>query len=556
MTLTSRLLSAVAGLPPAQTRRVKVERDIPVPTPDGVVLLADRWYPDLPSGERAPILLARIPYGRPEFLGRIFAERGYQTVLVSCRGTFGSGGEWRPYFNERADGHAVLDWLAEQPWFAGNAGTFGASYFGLTQWAIASDAPRWLNAMAPGVTASNFRDGFYRGGSFTLENALVWLYDLEHQERSWPARRRAMMTARRRLAAAYSAVPLLDADLAAVSRRVAWYRDWLEHDAPDDPWWAPVDFGRGLDRAPPMSMVTGWYDLFLPDQLADFGALRRAGRQARLTVGPWRHAHPAAMGAMLRDTLDWADIHLRGRPSDRDTPVRVFVMGARRWVDLPDWPPPATPTRWHLQPGGGLATERSPDSAPDVYRYDPADPTPSVGGASLDVRNGGPKDNRSLLSRPDVLTYSSEALTADVTVIGEISARLHVRSSLEHTDFFVRLCDVAPKGRSTNLCDGIVRVRPGDPEKHADGSYELSIGIFPTANTFRRGHRIRLQVSSGAHPLYARNPGSGEPLGKATTLVPAEQEIFHDPDHPSALMLPVVPTVSGRPGRLRRVERV
>jgi len=167
------------------------------------------------------------------------------------------------------------------------------------------------------------------------------------------------------------------------------------------------------------------------------------------------------------------------------------------------------------------------------------DPTPGVGGASLDARKAGPKDQHRRERRADVLTYTSDPVAQNLTVAGPLTADLWVRSSVEHTDFFVRLCDVAPKGRSTNLADGIVRLRPGDGDRGADGALHVRIKMWPTATSFRTGHRVRLQVSSGAHPLFVRNPGTGEPLATAVTMRRADQEILHDPDHPSAIELPV-----------------
>ena len=157
-----------------------------------------------------------------------------------------------------------------------------------------------------------------------------------------------------------------------------------------------------------------------------------------------------------------------------------------------------------------------------------------MGGPSLNLRTAGRKDQRRREHRHDVLTYTSPVLTEDLTVIGPLTATLYLRSSLEHTDFFVRLCDVSPKGKSVNLSDGIIRLTPGSVDKDEDGVFRLEISMWPTANTFRAGHRIRLQVSSGAHPLYFRNAGTGEPLATGANLRSADQEVFHDADHPSS----------------------
>ncbi len=217
-------------------------------------------------------------------------------------------------------------------------------------------------------------------------------------------------------------------------------------------------------------------------------------------------------------------------------------MGARRWLDLPDWPLPATPTRWYLRPGGALGSEppttSAPDTSPDTCRYDPADPTPSVGGIVL-TPDAGPRDNRRLEARPDVLTYSTAPLASELEIVGPVSVELHIASSREHTDFFVRLCDVLPNGRSLNLCDGQVRLWPGRFPSAADGTMRLAIDLWPTAHRFARGHRVRLIVASGAHPRFSRNPGTGEALGTAVTLAAADQAIYHDADHPSCVVLPV-----------------
>jgi hypothetical protein len=543
MTLASRVLGSLAKLPPATTGAVCADRDLRMKMPDGAELLADRWCPTRTAPDPAPVILLRTPYGRRQWgmLGRLFAERGYQVVIQSCRGTFGSGGDWVPFRNEEADGRATLEWIAGQPWFGGQLATFGPSYLGITQWALTHGSPAYWKAMALDVTASNVRDAVvYPSGAFALETALTWIYQVEHQEEGWLRILRAQRAGRRALRAASDVLPLADADGAAVGRHVQFFQDWIAHEKPGDTWWDPVDFGRYLEAGPAASLVGGWYDIFLPSQLDDYQALRAAGRDTTLTIGPWSHVSPGVIAASLRDGLKLFDDRVSDKPGRLGHKlVRIFVMGARRWVELADWPPPAEEQPWYLGAAGKLQRTPSVGGASDRYRYDPSDPTPGIGGPSLNWSNAGPKDQRRREDRADVLAYTSDALTADLTVIGSLSAQLHVRSTLEHTDFFVRLCDVSPKGRSRNLSDGIVRLRPGDVSKSADGSFSIRINMWPTANTFRRGHRVRLQVSSGAHPLFIRNAGTGEPLASATSLRVADQEILHDADHPSCVMLPV-----------------
>jgi putative CocE/NonD family hydrolase len=281
----------------------------------------------------------------------------------------------------------------------------------------------------------------------------------------------------------------------------------------------------------PVSSIGGWYDIFLPGQVRDFTILQEAGRPARLTIGPWSHA--SVEGAPLREAIEFGLAHARGLQPPPRPPVRLFVMGEEAWRDFASWPPPGyPPRRFHLQPGTGLSAEPPGESVPDRYRYDPADPTPVVGGARLAGRPGR-VDNTALEARPDVLSYTSAALTRDAEVIGEVSAEIWFRSSLRYADVFVRLCDVDRRGRSHNVCDGLVSLSGADEITRA------VVRLWPTAHRFKAGHRIRVQVSSGAFPRFARNPGTGEPHATATTLRAADQAVYHDPDRPSAIILPV-----------------
>lgn len=544
MSLLSRIAERVLELPPAVTREVSVTRGLRVPMADGVQLLADLYRPRrVPN---APTVLVRSPYGRSTWvsivIARPFAERGFQVLVQSCRGTAGSGGTFDPFGNEREDGLATLDWIERQDWFHGNLLTFGPSYLGYVQWAMAPDAAGRITAMSTMVTASQFRDLTYAGDAFTLRGSLTWSTLLVGQERHGMLRAQlADAVQRGRVQRAFATLPLSDADLAAVGRRVEWYQQWLAHAEDGDPYWLPARDHRARVRevSAPVSMVAGWHDIVLTGQLADYAALREAGQRPYLTVGPWTHAEPGGFGMALREAMAWFRAHVQDDLSGlRDKPVRLYVQGADEWRDYPDWPPPGGRDQsWFLQPGGGLGAEPpAPGSAPDRYRYDPADPTPNVGGPLLGP-GGGPRDNAELEARPDVLVYTGERLGSPVEVVGPVRARIRLRSSRDHTDVFVRLCDVDETGRSTNVCDALQRVTPARFPADADGVRTVELALAPTAYRFRAGHRIRVQVSSGAFPRFARNPGTGEPLATAVRMLPADQEVRHDADRPSKIVL-------------------
>jgi len=546
MTVASRLYGAMLRAEPAVTRDVDVRRGVVVRAPDGTGLLTDIYLAR--PARPLPVILMRSPYGRGVLgtIARLFAERGYHAVIQSTRGTFGSGGRL-DFGAEAADGRAAADWIIRQPWSDGTIGTFGASYLGFTQLALASTRPPQLKAMAIAVWGAERRAAYYQGGAFPLERALGWAFTIENQERPL-AFVRTPLRARKALTPAFGHLPLLDADTVAVGHPAGFYRDYITHDKPGDPYWTPTDFRPILkDLGVPVTMTAGWYDSFLPQMLADYQELRDGGQDVRLRIGAWHHTSQGLARQSLADAFDWFAAHLLGRtPSAGQPGLRVEVMGGGGWRNLARWPPrDAAARRWHLHPGGTLGTDAPVESEPNRYTYDPADPTPAVGGTS--TMNCGPRDNRALEQRPDVLTYTSEPLTSPLVITGNVTAELFTGSSRAHTDFFARLCDVHPDGKSVNITDGILRLASA-----TETPQRITIDLWPTAHHFMPGHRIRLQVSSGAHPRYARNPGSGEPLATASTLHTARQAVYHDPAHPSAVLLPVVPAPEDRTDTTKR----
>jgi uncharacterized protein len=537
--LTSHLMQRVLKLDPPLTRDLAVERDLRVPMPDGAVLLADRYAPRA-GGQGLPVALLRSPYGRRGAIAaaaaRPLAERGFQVLMQSTRGTFGSGGSFDPFRHEREDGLATLEWVVKQPWFGDAIVLVGGSYLGYVQWAVADSLPPEVKAMIPQVTESALTLEFLRRDGLSLETPFAWGVMTARQED--PGAILRQLTLARRVRRALTTLPLGQADVAAIGRHSDYVQDILAH-AADDPRWAGIDHSRRVaDVTVPVSSAAGWYDIFLPGQLRDFRILQDAGRPARLMVGPWTHISPGA--EPVREAIEFGLACARGEPPPQRPPVRLYVMGEEAWRDFDSWPPAGyPPRRFCLQPGGGLSGESPGDAPPDRYRYDPADPTPAVGGVRMGVgRMSGRRDNTALEARPDVLTFTTRVLDRDTEVIGEVSAEIWFRSSLAHADVFVRLCDVDPRGRSRNVCDGLTSL---------SGADELScvtVALWPTAHRFRRGHRIRVQVSSGAFPRYARNPGTGEPHATAVTLRAADQEVYHDGAHPSAIILPAAPEVS------------
>ena len=538
------------GLPGGAVRYV-VRRDVAVAMPDGVVLLGDLYRP---AGDDRPlaVVLIRSPYGRAGLAGMVFAaplaRRGFQVFIQSTRGTFGSGGLFRPFTCEREDGLATVAWLREQPWCDGQVSMTGASYLGHTGWAVAPYADPPLASVSLNVTAAKMSAAFYQLGVPNLQNVLNWTGLIGRQERGL----RAVLPGPRQMARmrrAYRKVPLQAADVDVAGAPVAFWRDFTAHAGPGDQFWAGADHDRAdLTRLPPVSMVTGWWDLFVPLQLRDFAAVRAAGVRARIIVGPWLHGEPGEIKAITGQDIAWLDHHLRGGPPPPGPPVRLFLQKAGTWLEFDQWPPPATvATAYYLRASGRLALDAEPgDASPDVFIYNPADPTPSAGGPLLQPP-GKQVDNRAIEARPDVLTYTTVPLPASQDLAGPVSARIFVRTGRRHADLFVRVCDVDPEGVSRNIVDGIRRLSPqtmpaGDNHVSDDQILTVEVELYPTAYRIQAGHRIRVQVSGGAFPRFARNLGTAQPFAAATSAVRCRFEIYHDSRHPACILLPILPS--------------
>ncbi len=525
------------------TNEVEIERDVPVTVADGTVLLADIYHPV--GVADAPTVLERTPYGRAMAsmgAGPVLAARGYRYIIGACRGTDGSGGH-HSYFAEAPDGRATADWIAEQPWFDGRLGTTGASYMGFTQWALASTKPPHLKAMVVSLSTSVRAYSWYPGGSIALEVIIPW--DLGALGFNRPAGAQIVADAtpeavERRMAelgVAFDHLPLGDVLRHVAGEDLPLYQDQLEHSRPGDPFWAAVDFRQLLpDWTVPTLLIDGWHDYPLPGVIADYQILRDSPAPANLRIGAGGHLGGGGEGS-IDATLDWFDTHLLGHPGLlADEPVQVHIQGTEpEWRAFGDWPPPATPTRWNLHSGGRLDTTAPVPGDPDRHTYDPADPTPSVGG--IGMLTGGLKDNQVCEARPDVLVYTSDELADSIVILGPVTAEIYAESSIDHADVFVRLCDVLPDGQSLNVCDGLQRYTPETIDRQADGTFLARVELWPAGHRFGAGHRIRVQVSGGAHPVYARNLGTGEDPRTATAMVTADRAVHHDPAHPSHIVL-------------------
>ncbi|HVX44078.1 MAG TPA: CocE/NonD family hydrolase [Mycobacteriales bacterium] len=553
------------------TEGLTVEFDVPATMRDGTVLKANIYRPA--GAGPWPVLLTRTPYGKDFAFGgagidpAAAVKRGYILIIQDTRGRFESEGIWRPMAAEVEDGADSVTWAAGIPGSDGTVAMHGGSYLGFTQWAAAHGAPPALKAIAPAVTWCDPFEGLgYRGGALEFGMLVGWSFGVgvDVLAKRHPDDLAARLAAVRAHATQFDEIaesgffslPLQDFSPLESQRSEAIYFEAVTADRSRD-----TDLARRLSvdewtaaHDIPAFNIGGWYDIFLAGTIANYQA---GGRDSRLLIGPWSHGamnNPVGernfgFGAQAGSIelqqdlgslqLDWFDRWCKGAEAPETPPIRIFVMGANVWRYEAEWPlRRARTTPFHLDGAGGLA-ESEPAGAPDEYVYDPNDPVPTLGGATLlppEFRSGA-YDQRPVEQRADVLTYSTVPLTEDVEVTGPIEVRLWASSSAPNTDFVARLCDVFPDGRSINLTDGIVRGEALEPEK----PHEFVIDLWATSNVFRAGHRIRVDITSSSFPRWDRNPNTGHELGADAELQKAQQRIYHDPEHPSRILLPVVP---------------
>jgi uncharacterized protein len=575
---------AASSLAIAQTPDIVFERNVAMKTRDGVTLNADIYRPQ--GDAKYPVLLQRTPYDKnnaANFANRA-AAHGFMVVVQDVRGRYTSEGDWYPFKHETDDGYDTIEWAAALPNSNGKVGMFGGSYVGATQMLAAIGHPPHLAGICPVVTASNYHENWtYQGGAFEQWFNESWTSGLAQDTFNRTVRQNtnALVGSTVLPLTQYPVFNLTTVPTGAdLTRTLApYFIDWARHTEYDSYWkqWA-IDENYANIQVPALT-IAAWYDIFQGGSLRNYIGLKahagneaaRSGQRLLVTVGG--HAGggrnigtvdfgPAAAEYDENDlTLAWYEYLFLGKQNQfAGKPVRIFVMGDNKWRDEDTWPlERAKATRFGLHSsananstsGNGKLYDSPVIYAdrPDTFTYDPANPVPTVGGPlCCDPTHlpAGPRDQKDVESRKDVLVYSTDPLKQDVEVTGPVSLDLFASSSEWDTDFTAKLVDVWPNGYAQNLTEGILRARyrestttakPIDPDK----IYEFKIDLWSTSNVFLKGHRIRLEISSSNFPRFDRNLNTGKTAATDSMFVKATQTIYHDTAHPSALVLPIVP---------------
>jgi hypothetical protein len=556
---------------------VRVLHDQRVPTRDGIHLSADVYLPI--GGGPTPTLVQWTPYEstRERFIGwgAWFAKRGYSAVVFDVRGRYESEGDFVAWELDGPDAQDSLDWVAAQSWSNGRLGTWGRSYGGVVQWQLinAGGHPN-LQCVAPQVIHDDYyADGYFTGGAFqlalTLGAGALWTSAMALITGS----NASDLILNDRI---LNHLPLIELDEVTIGRKVDYWRLWWDHQDNDEYWQQFVHRPERVNV--PIFQQGGWFDPYCGSHLRKFSAIGDRV-PSRVMIGPWSHEEevetfkgdvdmgPQSVTVIREHELAFYDRYLKDAANDWESrsPAELFVMGDNEWRGENEWPLARTVyTPWYLHSGGrantlqgdGTLTMDAPGSEPtDHYSYDPADPVPTVGGVNsvLTMTQGaqrpllpGPRDQRVLERRDDVLCYTSPVLEEDLEVNGPIEMVLYAASSALDTDFIVRLVDVHPNGKAIFVTEGILRARYRNGLDHQEmltpGEVaEFKIRVYPTAMVFKRGHQVRLDVTSSSFPRFSRNLNTGEDVGRGTRMEVAQQTVLHSSVYPSHIVLPIIP---------------
>lgn len=527
---------------------------------DGVGLSTSVFLPA--ASGRFPVALQRTPYGKVTRLTtgiKSFLDHGYAVVSQDVRGRHDSEGEFHQFVQETNDGQDTLVWISKQKWSDGRVGMFGGSYVGLTQYLAALNGNPTLRAIAPAVCgADDYLDRFYsRGGPFRLGHRWLWMEQNFRQPGRKPVELRTLFTY----------LPERNADKFLIGRTLDFYQAAMSHPSYDGYWKSLSLIDRASSIKTPAMIESGWYDSFAEGDLDMWSALRAAGVAARALIGPWGHNlspvmaeadfGPTASLPLRRLEIEWFDAYVTKSAPPPASLVRYFVMGANEWRESEVWPPRGfvpTPLYLHSARGanslngdGKLLHQPERKNHVDRFAYDPRNAVPTVGGAlccDVNALPWGPRDQRRVEGRRDVLVYTSEPLREPVEVTGAPKTVLFVSSSAPDTDFTAKLVDVWPDGTAKILCDGILRMRyrkgVSSAVSYRPGSVErIEIPMGVTSNLFQAGHRIRLDVSSSNFPRFDRNLNTGRPVAGDKELRTAQQQVFHGKNTLSHLILPL-----------------
>ncbi|MFS4415117.1 CocE/NonD family hydrolase [Maribacter sp. 2307ULW6-5] len=529
-------------------------------------------------------------------------KRGYAYVVQNERGRYFSEGEWDILGVPLTDGYDAFTWMKDQPWSNGKIGTYGCSSTAEWQMAVAAlDHPAHAAMVPQAYGAGVGRVGdimeqgnWYRGGAEQLL-FFSWLYGVEHDKFKPRIPAGATQEDLIRISRFYDLAPenppvdmsiaLKHLPLTDILKNINGKKeifDKMVRRTPNHPdWFTGGLYHDDMEIGAPGFWFSSWYDVSVTPNIALFNHVRNNSKDAAIRDNQYLVIAPTLHCAFTRATENtvvgeryvgdarlnyeeqiyaWWDLWLKGEENDfkEKTPrVQFYTMGSNKWQAGEEWPPKDTKmTTFYLDSdgtantrngSGTLSRKRPSKDRPDTFVYDPMNPVNSYGGNVCCTGNaikGGAYDQSALEEREDILVYTTDVLEEGTEVTGFIESTLYLSSDVKDTDLTIKLIDVYPDGRAYNLHETIqrVRYREGyDKEVFMEKGtvYKVDLTPMATSNFFKKGHRIRIEVSSSNFPRFARNLNTGGRNYDESEGVVATNTIHHSKKYPSQIRLPI-----------------
>lgn len=574
-----RIYCYVLGLP-APAFKIKIDRNFLIPMSDGTLLTSDVFRPK--KEERFPVIILRTPYGKdnrdhtyPE-IASVFASQGYVVIIQDVRGRYGSEGDYTPFINEERDGKDTLAFIQEQSFCSGSMALFGFSYLGSSAWLAAPAQISGLKTMIPMFCCQNAYTGWFDKGVPYLKDIIYWLSKHQGRHEGDVTHEEVDLTIMQ--------LPVLQFDK-RLQGGMETFKTWMSHLQPDE-YWKAISVSHRRERIIiPILYVAGWFDRFLNNTIEDFLEARRLSKTtlhqaSKLIIGPWSHqpglhfpginyGYKALFRNQMKYFLKWFDFYLKDNASvDLGSfMVRYFMMGKNEWREGDSWPPRDSRAKiLYLTSGGkantffgdgSLSFEPVKISGKDSFTYDPENPCPSVGNNMIyGNRTEGPRNQRILYERQDVLFYASPKMQGDFEIAGPVTLVLYVSSSAMDTDFVGKLIDIHPGGDSHFLVSGYVRMRFLDSVRATHGIergkiYRVEINLGHIAHAFLKNHRIGLEITSSDFPNHGRNLNTGGSNEGDTNEIKAYQTVHHGGIYSSFIEIPYLEPKAHEPSKKR-----
>lgn len=529
--------------PPVKVKDISIKKDVMIKMRDGITLSSNLYQPE--GCADLPLILVRTPYGKDyrqeyDVLGRLICHQGYNVLIQDTRGRYKSEGTFYPFKYEKDDGEDTIEWISQCKWFNGKIGTFGESYVGYTQWAVAQN--QHIKTLVPMVTGTSMYSILYENGVLNLHLALLYAQYIMGRKNHdlWLAAGKKY----------FSDMPLEHADVKMRKKSQA-FRDWVRYYDDSHPYWKQVDFSdtlKTLDK--PALFIEGWYDIFISQAFDDFQQLTsnggRLSKDSAMIIGPWDHIgnhifkdyiytdKASYSGTVYKRIIDWYDYWLKGVENSTiellEKPIHMFMSGGNKWCAFNEMPKGVRKTFW--MGNRKLDAHKSQNQAISTYTYNPAEPSSFKGGKRL-FEEAGPSNVAHLLNRETMAWFCTDKLQEALTICGRPEVELYASVNAKDIDFIIKLCEIIDEHKWLLLSEGALRARYRNGVQTSSPlipgiQYRLVFSLNPIFHRLQKGNKLGIVIASSDFPRYNRNFNTYNTFGEGGPMKKVEIKIYPD----------------------------